>query len=111
MTRLWMGVALAAVLLLTGCVGYTLAKGGKRLELGQGIAVKPARDWNRVTIDKFEYWTLDGLWLQNILFIKGVEDGDRVFPSSRRTGQDPDKDTFPKFRKGMTFLEVRELQL
>ncbi|MCZ6610436.1 MAG: hypothetical protein O7A66_10580, partial [Alphaproteobacteria bacterium] len=70
-----LGLFLAANLLLTGCVGYTLVKGGQKLELGQGLSVKPPRDWNRRTEGKHEIWTLDGPGLQYILFVKGIEDG------------------------------------
>ena len=100
---------LCLLLLLSACVSFTLVKGGKKLDLGEGVSVQPTHDWNRVKIDKFEYWTLDGLRLQNILFIKGVEDGERIAPSSLGARSEPEKDTFPKFRKGMTFLEIREL--
>jgi hypothetical protein len=100
---------LSLLFLLTGCVGFTLAKGGEKLDLGDGIAVRPAQDWNRLTVSKFEYWTLDGLDLQNILFIKGAADGERIAPSSLAQHRDPEEEAFPKFRKGMSFLEVREL--
>ena len=55
----------ALLLPLAACAGFTLAKGGEKLDLGQGISVRPDRDWNRITVGKFEYWTLDGLRLQN----------------------------------------------
>ncbi|MCZ6494840.1 MAG: hypothetical protein O6924_01540 [Alphaproteobacteria bacterium] len=108
MMKRCLGLFLATTILLTGCVGYTLVKGGQKLELGQGISVKPPRDWNRRTEGKHEIWTLDGPGLQYILFVKGIEDGGRIFPASRRRAS-PKKDTFPKFRKGMSLLEVREL--
>ena len=102
-----LGLLIAANLALTGCASYTLVKGGQKLELSQGLSVKPPRDWNRATEGKHEIWTLDGPHLQYILFVKGIEDGERIFPgSSRGLGA---KDTFPKFRKGMSSLEVGEL--
>ncbi|MEE8562677.1 MAG: hypothetical protein V3S92_03565 [Alphaproteobacteria bacterium] len=104
-----LGLFLAANLLLTGCVGYTLVKGGQKLELGQGLSVKPPRDWNRRTEGKHEIWTLDGPGLQYILFVKGIEDGGRIFPGPARRLLAPKKDTFPNFRKGMSLLEVGEL--
>lgn len=99
---------LALVFLFTGCVGYTLVEGGKRLELGEGIAVEPGRAWNRLALQgRYEYWTLDGLHLQRLLFVKGVEDGEAIVPV-RSELQDKEEGV-PTFRKGMSFLEVREL--
>ncbi len=97
------------LLSLAGCAGFTLAKGGEKVDLGQGISVRPDRDWNRITVGKFEFWTLDGLRLQNILIIKGAEDGERITPSYVPVQSNREKDAFPKFRKGMSFIEVREL--
>jgi hypothetical protein len=93
---------------LGGCAGFTLVKGGEATDLGDGVSVQTPRDWNRLAINKYERWTLDGLRLQNILFVKGIEDGEAMVPR-RGTTEDKEKDTFPKFRKGMTLLEIREL--
>jgi hypothetical protein len=109
MMKRFLGVIVAAGLLLTGCVGYTLVKGGEKLELGEGLSVKPPRDWNRTTQGKHEVWTLDGPRLQYILFVKGIEEGERIFPAPARGLAAEKKDTFPKFRKGMSMLEVGEL--
>lgn len=103
---------LAAVLSLAvlagGCAGFTLAEGGKRVEIGDELSVRPGMDWNRIELrGKYEYWTLDGLGLQNILFVKGVEDGESII-YRRRTG-DGEKNAFPVYRKGMTLIEIREL--
>ncbi|MCH8917819.1 MAG: hypothetical protein IIC52_07165 [Proteobacteria bacterium] len=109
MMKRCLGMFLAANLLLTGCVGYTLVKGGQKLELGQGLSVKPPRDWNRRTDGKHEVWTLDGPRLQYILFVKGIEDGGRIFSAKASRRGASGKDTLPKFRKGMNLLEVGEL--
>lgn len=99
---------LCLLLPLAGCVSFTLAKGGESIDLGEGVTVRPPSDWNRLSLGKYEYWTLDGLRLQNILFVKGAEDGEAIV-YRRRTTEDEEKDTFPKYRKGMTLLEIREL--
>ena len=109
MMKRCLGMFLAANLLLTGCVGYTLVKGGQKLELGQGLSVKPPRDCNRRTDGKHEVWTLDGPRLQYILFVKGIEDGGRLFSAKASRRGASGKDTLPKFRKGMNLLEVGEL--
>lgn len=110
MTLLLRRIVLLCVVLLPlgGCAGFTLAKGGEPLDMGDGISVQPPRDWNRMAVGKYEYWTLDGLRLQNILFVKGVEDGESIV-FRRGVPDDEEKDTFPKYRKGMTLLEIREL--
>lgn len=109
MTDLRKSAPLVLILLLAGCVGFSLAKGGQRLNLGQGMSVQPAEDWNRWAVGKYEYWTLDGLNLQHILIVNGAEDGDRLTPSSLIGHRDDPKEAFPRFRKGMSLLEVREL--
>ncbi|MDH3241097.1 MAG: hypothetical protein OEO83_10575 [Alphaproteobacteria bacterium] len=101
-------ILIALLLPLGGCVGFTLAKGGEPIDMGDGVSVQPPRDWNRMSIGKYEYWTLDGLRLQNILFVKGVEDGENIV-FRRARNEEPEKDTFPKFKKGMTLLDIREL--
>lgn len=110
MTRVLSRIVVLFCLLLPlgGCVGFTLAKGGETLEISDGVSVQPARDWNRLSVGKYEYWTLDGLHLQNILFVKGIEDGEGIV-FRRNTSDDPEEDTFPKFKTGMTLLELREL--
>lgn len=92
-----------AMTLLSGCIGYTLVKGGERTSLSPSMSVVPPQDWNRMSEDKVDYWTLDGAVLQRIIFVKGAEDGDMLW----RAGADKEK--APRFRKGMNALEVAEL--
>lgn len=96
-------LALFASVLLAGCAGYSLVKGGKRVSIGP-MSVEAPRDWNHWRgADNMEFWTLDGAALQHILFVKGI--GNDEVPW--RTGGDPD--SVPKFRKGMSAIEIREL--
>jgi hypothetical protein len=95
------------VLALSACAGFKLVKGGQRQDLGAGLSVEPGRDWNRVVVEKYEYWTLDGIQLQNIVFVKGANDGESIVYRGRAAGDETD--TFPKYRKGMTLIEIREL--
>lgn len=100
---------LCLLLLLAGCTRIVLAKGGEPVDLGHGVTVRPGMDWNRLEAgDKFEYWTLDGFRLQHILFVTGVKDGETIV-YRQNVPSDEEKDTFPKFRKGMTLIEIREL--
>lgn len=95
--------ALLMATLLSGCVGYTLVKGGERTSIGSSVTVVAPRDWNRRTQDNVDYWTLDGAVLQQLIFVKGVGDDDVLW----HTGGDPTKT--PKFRKSMNAVEITEL--
>ncbi|HEX9808898.1 MAG TPA: hypothetical protein VGC25_04755 [Alphaproteobacteria bacterium] len=103
---LWIGLAWA----LAGCVGFTLAKKGEPVEIASKIAITPGRDWNRLSSGDVEIWTLDGLHLQQMAFVGGIGDGEPLFASRIQPGPTSDADDGPpKFRKGMTALEIAEL--
>jgi hypothetical protein len=94
---------LLLIMLIPGCVGFSLVKKGERVSVGGDMSVEAPRDWNRFTSPKLDYWTLDGPNLQHVLFVPGVEDGKVPW----QTAQDSEK--APQFRKNMTAIEVREL--
>jgi hypothetical protein len=96
-------IALFASVLMTGCAGYSLVKGGERVSIGS-MSIEAPRDWNHWRgAGGTEFWTLDGPVLQHILFVQGI--GNDEVPWS--TGGDPDG--VPKFRKGMSAIEISEL--
>jgi hypothetical protein len=96
-------VALLAALMLSGCVGFSLVKGGERVSLKGSMSVQVPRDWNSFQSPNATYWTLDGASLQHIVFAIGVADGEIPW----FTGADSEK--APKYRKNMTVIEVSEL--
>ncbi|MQA66796.1 MAG: hypothetical protein GEU76_13005 [Alphaproteobacteria bacterium] len=96
-------VGLFASVLMTGCAGYSLVKGGEHVSIGS-MSVQAPGDWNHWRGgDGTEFWTLDGPALQHILFVKGVGDDEAPWPTRG------DRETVPKFRKGMSAIEISEL--
>jgi hypothetical protein len=97
-------VALFMSALLTGCAGYSLVKGGERVSIGSAMSVQAPRDWNHWrSPDGTEFWTLDGPALQHILFLKGIGNDEVPWATKRNP------DDVPKFRKGMSAIEISEL--
>lgn len=68
------------------------------------MKVSPERSWSKLTSGKYEIWTVDGPILQQILFVSGVEDGEKIFPTNAQSPKN-----LPEFKKGMTELEITEL--
>jgi hypothetical protein len=96
-------IGLFLSVLTTGCAGYSLVKGGEHVSIGS-MSVQAPGDWNHWRGGGgTEFWTLDGPALQHILFVKGVGDDEAPWPTRG------DRETVPKFRKGMSAIEIREL--
>ena len=88
-------------LLVTACVQYSLVKPEKVL-IGDVYYVEAQIAWNKKTEGKAEIWTVDGPLLQELRFIKGIEDGDALFEG--RVGN-----KLPPFKSKMTAIEIKEL--
>ena len=63
---------------LHGCQSYSLISAGSH-DLGP-YAVQTPIEWNR-SPGAVPTWTVDGLALQSLVFVSGIDDGDRLFPS------------------------------
>ena len=63
---------------LHGCQSYSLISAGSH-DLGP-YAVETPIEWNR-SPGAVPSWTVDGLALQSLVFVSGIDDGDRLFPS------------------------------
>ena len=63
---------------LHGCQSYSLIAAGSH-DLGP-YAVHTPIEWNR-SPGAMPSWTVDGLALQSLVFVSGVDDGDRLFPA------------------------------
>lgn len=91
------------LVMLTGCTMYTLVE-PHRTEIDGLYTVEPQISWSEATSGKTRIWTVDGSALQELRFVTGIDDGEALFIVE---GRDEAKN--PKFRKGMTFLEIKEL--
>ncbi len=102
-------IALGAASMLTGCVtGFTLVESGAfstaglQVEAGDGWNLTPSMLTPNARRDS-RTWTRDGLLLDRLVLIPGVEDGETLLVD--RTG----KVALPTFRKDMLPNEIEEL--
>jgi len=93
-----------ALLILNGCVTYSLVKPGT-VKIGDAYRAQPRMEWSRLDRGRSEAWTIDGNSLHAVEFIKGLEDGEILFqPAAGKS-----TDNLPKYRKGMNPLEIQDL--
>lgn len=90
------------IMMLTGCATYTLVE-PNRTEIGDLYTVEPQIPWSESTSDKTQIWTVDGPALQELRFVNGIEDSESPFVGLL------EEEKSPKFRKGMTTLEIKDL--
>jgi hypothetical protein len=90
-----------AIALLAGCAHYTLVEPTPRT-IADLYIVDPQTRWSAASEGKWEVWTVDGPGLEAIRFLKGLDDGEPLFP-----GADAQKRM--KFRKTMSPSELAEL--
>ena len=76
-----------------GCVQITQIDPQNRL-IGDVYSIDPQITWSAMEDGKSEIWTVDGVSLQAVRFVKGLEDGDTLFEPEH--GQE-----LPKFHKDM----------
>ena len=93
-----------ALALLSNCGNYTLID-AKRHDINTFYSVHPQIEWNALRTSNFEVWTVDGVDLAAIYFIKGLKDGETLFEPKRGT----EAKEWPSFRKYMKGSEVAEL--
>lgn len=73
-------LALSSLLLLAGCSAYSLKPAGTT-QVGQ-MQFDTTLAWNKTPLrlgPQTETWTSDGLLLNRIIFVKGVESGKSIF--------------------------------
>jgi len=107
----------AAALSLSACAGgggdgfgyggYTLVRVQEVRVGDDSVAVTPPREWNRISASLFqdiadvEDWTQNGVYLDGISFVTGLNDGKALVRQRRR-----DDRQVPKFRSNMTPPEI-----
>ena len=93
--------------LLQGCMNtYTLVKTGA-VDYG-GLKLQTGREWNRaprnISLRRHSaVWTRDGLWLDRLLIIPAVPDGEPLFKQQSKA------QALPLFKADMTAKELEEL--
>lgn len=90
------------ILMLSGCAMYTLVE-PHRTTIGGLYTVDPQIPWSEATSGKTQIWTVDGPALQELRFVNGIADGESPFVGLL------EEEKSPKFRKGMTSLEIKDL--
>jgi hypothetical protein len=90
--------------LLGGCAQWTLVT-PKRVSVGDLYSVQPDTNWNRLVIGHTEIWTFDGPLLQEVRFLKGLDEGDKFLPI---TAFSKKYEKMPSYKEGMTPIEVAE---
>ena len=105
-TRL--SLILITAVLLSGCVAYTVVTPGP-VTVG-AMTVDTAEMWNaapststRAIHRDTQVWTRDGLLLDRIVIIPGVQDGQPIFEQER------DSEALPLFKADMLPNEIEEL--
>ncbi|MCY3731774.1 MAG: hypothetical protein OXF98_10570 [Rhodospirillaceae bacterium] len=84
---------------LHACQSYSLIATGSH-DLGP-YAVRTPIEWNR-SPGAVPSWTVDGLALQSLVFVSGIDDGDRLFPAIS-------DDQGRAFRENMRSSDLAEL--
>ena len=95
--------ALVVLAVLVGCASLSVVE-PKRVEIGRVYTVDPQIKWSRFYRGDIETWTVDGLSLQAIHFIKGIEE-DEPLVVTAATG---DREKWPRFEPEMTPNEILE---
>lgn len=91
---------LAMLAVLGGCAAYSLVD-AKRQTIDGTYSVQPDIQWSKFASGKVEIWTVDGPDLEMIRFVRGLEDGDRMFTA-------PDDMKLPAYNPAMKASEVME---
>ncbi len=95
-------LTIGAAMLLVGCANkYTLVE-PHPTTIGNFYTIEPQIPWSATQEGKAVLWTIHGPALEGLRFLTGIGDGD---PLSERK----DREKSPKFRKGMTAIEIKEL--
>jgi hypothetical protein len=92
-------VVVMAALLIAGCGAYKLVE-PRTATVADVLLVEPQIAWNSITSGPWEVWTVDGVPLQSLQFLKGLAHDEPLYS---RGG-----DKRPRFRKNMTPYDVMD---
>jgi len=65
----------AAALMLAGCNTIQAVDPSKPADVGDGVYVSPQIPWGRVGSGSEQFWTVDGIGLDELHFYTGIENG------------------------------------
>jgi hypothetical protein len=100
----WKGFFIFSLLSLSACTPYfSLINEHQGIQVGNTFLVESPIAWSKHSDSSSEIWTIDGPFLQRLVFIFGIEDGQPLVKPSSQTEQ------MPVFRKDMSPLEIKEL--
>ena len=78
--------ALLLLAMIAACQPYTLVKSGVRTPVADGMTVAPQKSWNQLGAqftgglnDHVEVWTADSQILNELVFVGGLDDGEKLF--------------------------------
>lgn len=101
--KIFCSILLVAVM-LSGCSNYVLVP-PERVTVDNMYSLQPTIAWNKATKGKAEIWTIDGRILQELYFINGLDDGDKLFSSIKQSVNEK----MPTFKEGMTALDIKDI--
>lgn len=93
-------VAIFLAITVAGCAQFSLIEPAPTM-IGDMYSVTPRIQWNSSKTGKYEIWTVDGLGLQRLQFITGIEDNEALY-----AGKQYEKIVF---KKNMTATEIMDL--
>lgn len=97
-----LAAAIFVALLLVGCAQYTAVKPAESRVVGDALQVRPQMPWSAFQSGHMEVWTVNGIDLQSITYLTGIEDGKPLFDDL--LGEDP-----PSYRAGMRASDIVDL--
>lgn len=95
--------ALSTALVLGGCTVYSLQPSGRQV-FDDTYAVNTPISWSMARQGKTTYWTQDGLPLQTLRFVGGIEEGETLFEGARVQLENAP----PTFDPIMSPLEIKD---
>lgn len=88
---------------LQSCTHFSLVSPG-RTKIGDFYSVETKINWSKISANKMTTWSVDGPLIHGIIFINSILDGEPLFLIASK-----DEEKLPKFKAGMTPLELREV--
>jgi hypothetical protein len=61
----------------------------QRTTIGDLYTVEPQVQWSAIERGKIVSWTVDGLPLETVRFVRGLDDGEPLFPDQRPDAKPP----------------------